>query len=68
MALGLQGIGPATPMGATLLLTGTIAGAAARISLPPDEQVSPGETVWLLPDPARLSWLSPETGIALKRA
>ncbi len=56
------------PMGSTLLLTGTILGQPARVSLPPQEVVSAGQTIYLTPDPARLSWLSPETGIAMEGA
>ncbi|ARO14608.1 ABC transporter-like protein [Ketogulonicigenium robustum] len=52
------------PMGATLLVTGTIYGQMVRVSLPPRDTVAAGQTIYLAPDPTRLSWLSPETGIA----
>ena len=55
----------AEPMGSHLLLTGTIHGQPARVSLPPGELVTRGQEVFLAPDPARLVWLSPDTGRTL---
>ncbi|WP_290684509.1 MULTISPECIES: ABC transporter ATP-binding protein [unclassified Haematobacter] len=55
----------AEPMGSHLLLTGTIAGEPVRVSLPPGENIRPGEEIALAPDTARLVWLSPESGRSL---
>ena len=53
------------PMGAHLLLTGTILNQPVRVSLPPGEDVRAGEEIALAPDLSRLVWLSPQTGRAL---
>ena len=53
------------PMGAHLLLTGTILNQPVRVSLPPGEDVRAGEEIALTPDLSRLVWLSPQTGRAL---
>ncbi|WP_039974822.1 ABC transporter ATP-binding protein, partial [Rhizobium sp. AP16] len=56
------------PMGSHLLLTGTIAGQPVRVILPPGEKVRAGDRIGLRPDPSRLTWLSPDTGVALNAA
>ena len=56
------------PMGSHLLLTGTIAGQPVRVILPPGEKVKAGDRIGLRPDPGRLTWLSPDTGIAFNAA
>lgn len=57
----------AEPMGSHLLLTGTIAGQPVRVILPPSETVKAGEAIGLKLAADRLTWLSPETGLALNR-
>lgn len=55
----------AEPMGSHLLLTGTIADQPVRVILPPGESVKAGEAIGLKLAADRLTWLSPETGLAL---
>ncbi len=54
------------PMGSHLLLTGSILGQLARIVVPPTAHVMPKTQVGLLVDPARLTWIDPTSGKALR--
>jgi multiple sugar transport system ATP-binding protein len=54
----------AEPMGSHLLLTGSIADQPVRVILPAAETVSSGDVIGLKLDPARISWLSPDSGRA----
>ena len=54
------------PMGSHLLLTGSILGQLARIVAPPVAVVKPGTQVGLTVDPARLTWIDPTTGKAIR--
>ena len=56
------------PMGAALLLTGTIFGQMVRVSLPPASQVTSGSDISLIADQARLNWFDPVSGQALHGA
>src|SRR5262245_28337291 len=54
------------PMGAHILLTGTILGQPARIVAPPTAAVEAGADVGLSGDPRRLARIDPETGKAIR--
>ena len=54
------------PMGSHLLLTGSILGQLARIVAPPVAIVKPGTQVGLTVDAARLTWIDPATGKAMR--
>ncbi|MBB4226241.1 ABC transporter ATP-binding protein [Rhizobium mongolense] len=54
----------AEPMGSHLLLTGLIENQPVRVILPAAEKVASGDVIGLKPDPARISWLAPDSGKA----
>ncbi len=54
------------PMGSHLLLTGTISEQSVRVILPSNEVVKAGDAIGLKFEADRLTWLSPETGHALR--
>ena len=49
------------PLGATLLLTGRVAGQLMRVAARPDFNVAPGTRLSLLPNPSRIVWIDPLT-------
>ena len=51
----------AEPLGATLLLTGQVAGQLMRVAARPDARVKAGDRIHLRPDPARIVWIDPKT-------
>ena len=51
----------AEPLGATLLLTGQVAGQLMRVAARPDARVKAGDRIHLRPDPARIVWIDPAT-------
>ena len=55
----------AEPMGSHLLLTGHINGDLVRIVAPPDTLIAPGAVVGVKLDPARIAWMSSDTGARL---
>jgi multiple sugar transport system ATP-binding protein len=54
------------PMGAHILLTGTILDQPTRIVVPPTATVEAGAQIGLSVDPRRLTWIDPETGKAIR--
>jgi multiple sugar transport system ATP-binding protein len=56
------------PLGPYILLTGDVEGQSLRVAVVPDQVVQPGDVVMLRPNTARLSWMSPDTGLALESA
>ena len=56
------------PLGATLLLTGRIAGQLARVSVRPDARVKPGDRLCLAPNAERIVWIDPANGKAMGAA
>jgi multiple sugar transport system ATP-binding protein len=56
------------PLGPHILLTGDVEGQSMRVAVAPDRVVRPGDIVRLRPNAARLSWMDPDTGLALERA
>ncbi|MBF6595941.1 MAG: ABC transporter ATP-binding protein [Thermaceae bacterium] len=55
------------PLGPHLLLTLTYEQQSLKATVPPDFNISPGQTLWLKPQPGRLCWLDPTSGQALSR-
>jgi multiple sugar transport system ATP-binding protein len=55
----------AEPLGPHILATGEAAGQMMRVAIPPDHAVRAGETLRLRPDPARIAWMDPQSGLAL---
>ena len=53
------------PLGPHILATGEAAGQMMRVAIPPDHAVRAGESLRLRPDPARIAWMDPESGLAL---
>ena len=53
-------------MGSHLLLTGTVDSQTIRIVAPADGSIAAGARLHLRPDPARIVWMDPETGLALQ--
>ncbi|MCX7323423.1 MAG: ABC transporter ATP-binding protein [Hyphomicrobiales bacterium] len=56
------------PLGATLLLTGRVAGQLARVAVRPDAVVAPGDRLNLEPSPGRIVWIDPANGKAIGQA
>jgi multiple sugar transport system ATP-binding protein len=56
------------PLGATLLLTGRIAGQLTRVAVRPDARVNPGDRLNLDPTPGRIVWIDPANGKAIGKA
>jgi multiple sugar transport system ATP-binding protein len=54
------------PLGPHVLLTGDADGQSLRVAIPPDHVVHAGETVILRPNPERIAWMDPGTGLALE--
>ncbi len=54
------------PLGSHVLLTGQADGQNLRVAIPPDRTVGAGETVTLRPNPERIGWMDPATGLALE--
>jgi multiple sugar transport system ATP-binding protein len=70
MSLGEGGM-PATvrvvePLGAHTLVTTDVGGAMVRAIVASDARVAPGDTLSLVPEPARIRWFDPETAEALQ--
>jgi ABC-type sugar transport system ATPase subunit len=55
------------PLGPQVLLTGDADGQSLRVAMPPDRVVHAGETVTLRPNPERIAWMDPKTGLALEQ-
>jgi multiple sugar transport system ATP-binding protein len=49
-----------------VLLTGNADGQNLRVAIPPDHVVHAGDIVTLRPNPERIAWMNPETGLALE--
>lgn len=56
------------PLGAHVLVTGTLDGALFRAVLDSATEVAPGDRLKLKPHPDRIRWFDPETTAALKAA
>jgi multiple sugar transport system ATP-binding protein len=56
------------PLGPHILLTGDVEGQSMRVAVAPDRVMQPGDVVMLRPNTARLSWMNPDTGLALENA
>jgi multiple sugar transport system ATP-binding protein len=56
------------PLGPHILLTGDVEGQSLRVAVASDRVVRPGDVVMLRPNTARLSWMDPDTGLALEGA
>jgi multiple sugar transport system ATP-binding protein len=54
------------PLGPHILLTGDVEGQSMRVAVAPDRMVQSGDVVMLRPNAARLSWMNPDTGLALE--
>lgn len=56
------------PLGPHMLLTGEANGQSMRVAVAPDCVVQPGDVITLRPNPTRLAWMDPATGLALEGA
>ncbi len=56
------------PLGPHILLTGDVEGQSVRVAVAPDRVVRPGDVVMLRPNTTRVSWMNPDTGLALESA
>ncbi len=56
------------PLGPHILLTGDVEGQSMRVAVAPDRVMQPGDVVMLRPNTARLSWMNPDTGLALENS
>ncbi|RIH87433.1 sn-glycerol-3-phosphate import ATP-binding protein UgpC [Calidithermus terrae] len=56
------------PLGPHLLLTLAYEGQHLKVTVPPDFEARPGQTLWLRPQPGRLRWHDPGSGEALTHA
>lgn len=56
------------PLGPHILLTGDVEGQSLRVAVAPDRVIQAGDVVMLRPNPARLAWMDPNTGLALESA
>jgi multiple sugar transport system ATP-binding protein len=54
------------PLGPHILLTGDVESQSMRVAVAPDRIVQPGDVIMLRPSTARLSWMNPDTGLALE--
>ncbi|HEY2619300.1 MAG TPA: ABC transporter ATP-binding protein [Acetobacteraceae bacterium] len=54
------------PLGSHVLLTGQADGQSLRVAIPPDRNIGAGQTVTLRPNPERIGWMDPATGLALE--
>jgi ABC-type sugar transport system ATPase subunit len=54
------------PLGPQVLLTGDAEGQSLRVTIPSDRMVQAGETVRLQLNPERITWIDPNTGLALE--
>ncbi len=53
------------PLGSHKLLTMQVGSEMAKVSVPPDQPVSPGDQVWLHFDPDKIRWMDAATGEAI---
>jgi multiple sugar transport system ATP-binding protein len=56
------------PLGPHLLLTLVYERQYLKVTVPPDFEARPGQTLWLRPQPGRLRWLDPGSGQSLMHA
>jgi len=56
------------PLGSHHLLTVTVAGARVKVMMDGGDAPQPGQTVTLAPDPARVRFMDPRTGLAIAAA
>jgi len=56
------------PKGPHLLLTLAYEGQHLKVTVPPDFEARPGQTLWLRLQPGRLRWHDPGSGEALTHA
>jgi multiple sugar transport system ATP-binding protein len=54
------------PLGSHKLLTMQVGSELAKVSVPPDQQVSPGDEVWLHFDAEKIRWMDAASGEAIK--
>jgi multiple sugar transport system ATP-binding protein len=54
------------PLGSHTLLTGDIDGQQARVMAEADARPAPGAVLYLRPRADRITWIDPQTGMALE--
>ncbi|MBS3967456.1 MAG: ABC transporter ATP-binding protein [Truepera sp.] len=54
------------PLGPHLLLTLSLNGQTLKVTAAPDLPTRPGDSLWLRPIPARIRWMDPESGQAIR--
>ena len=54
------------PLGSHKLLTMQVGSSLAKVSVPPDQQVSPADEVWLHFDAEKIRWMDADTGEAIR--
>jgi multiple sugar transport system ATP-binding protein len=54
------------PLGSHLLVTATIEGQQIKVITRTDFQTTPGQRIWLRPEPDKLRWLRPSDGVAIE--
>jgi multiple sugar transport system ATP-binding protein len=56
------------PLGASVLITATLAGQRIKVQAPASFRAEPGEQLWLVLEPGNLRWYDPDSGVALAAA
>ena len=54
------------PLGSHKLLTMQVGASLAKVSVPPDQLVSPMDEVWLHFDPEKIRWMDADSGEAIR--
>jgi multiple sugar transport system ATP-binding protein len=54
------------PLGSHKLLTMQVGSSLAKVSVPPDQQVSPADEVWVHFDAEKIRWMDADTGEAIR--
>ena len=54
------------PLGSHLLVTATIEGQQIKVITRTDFETTPGQRIWLRPEPDKLRWLRPSDGVAIE--
>ncbi len=54
------------PLGSHKLLTMQVGSSLAKVSVPPDQQISPADEVWLHFDAEKIRWMDADTGEAIR--
>jgi multiple sugar transport system ATP-binding protein len=56
------------PLGASVLITATLAEQRIKVQAPASFRAEPGEQLWLTLEPHSLRWYDPDSGVALVAA